>query len=297
MIDKDPLVFHPAARLDRGRLGLAWRRAAPTMGDPDGLLAQLGQQLLERLDDIRLTPACILELGDRTGLMADQLQKRWPRATVVALDLVPLPVRSAGRLWPWRARPRHLVGEAPRLPFSRGQFDLVISSMALHWSGDLAGALREIRRVLAPDRLLLFTVAGAASLWELHACLDQLDQARHGRVRVRQPALPSLSGLGDLLSASGFVLPVVDRERLSLPVPDTLWLLRHLQAMGAGNHLQGRPRHGLLGKSDRAALEHLYAERFRQADGTLPCTLELLFGHAWKGVAGAAPPATCATVY
>ncbi len=296
MTERTVLEFYPigvaeglAARqrthspLDPQRLRRAWRQAAPMLADPSGLLAQMGQSLLDRLDDIRLTPTRILDLGDRTGLLAPQLQKRWPKATICSLTLVE-PLARSPHHWtmPWRSRPRNVVGEATRLPFARGQFDLVLSSMALHWSGDLPAALREMRRVLAPDRLLLFTVAGSETLWELHECLARLDQERYGRLWIRRPVLPSLSELGDLLAASGLVLPVVDRERVALPVPDLLWLVRQLKAMGAGNAMRVRPE-GLLGKGYLHDLDRLYTERFRQPDGTLPCTLEVLFGHAWKG--------------
>ncbi|MBF0462160.1 MAG: methyltransferase domain-containing protein [Magnetococcales bacterium] len=289
MTDSIPLAFYPAStlaspsRLDSLRLRRAFQRATPTMAAPDGLLAQIGQQLLDRLDDILLTPTRVLILGDRTGLLAHALQKRWPKAEIYALTLTESLARAGRqRVLPWRRRPYNLVGEADHLPLAKAQFDLVLSSMALHWSRDLPAALREIRRVLAPDRLFLFTVAGVDTLWELHAALAALDEARYGRTWERSPELPSLSGLGDLLAASGFALPVVDRDRVSLPVPDLLWLVRQLKAMGAGNHLRERPG-GLLGKGYFEALGRLYAERFQKPDGTLPCTLDLLFGHAWKG--------------
>ncbi|MEO5349675.1 MAG: methyltransferase domain-containing protein [Magnetococcus sp. YQC-3] len=279
MIDNIPMEFHPLARLDARRLRVAWQGAAATMAAPDGLLAQAAQPLLERLDDIHLTPARILDLGDRSGLLARQLQKRWPKAEIYAMAYAGPRQRERGL--PWRRRPWHLLGTAEQLPFAGGQFDLVISSMALHWSNHLPTVFREIRRVLAADRLLLFTVAGGETLRELHACLAQLDQERYGHPWVRRPELPSLSGLGDLLAASGLVLPVVDRERVVLPIPDSTWLLRQLRAMGAGNHMQVRPG-GLLGKGFLHALDGLYREKFSQQDGSLGCTLELLFGHAWK---------------
>ncbi|MBF0584970.1 MAG: methyltransferase domain-containing protein [Magnetococcales bacterium] len=283
MTEQTVLDFFPAARLDTQRLRRAWQ-GSTAMTAPEGLLAQMGQQLLERLDDIKLVPGRILELGDRTGLLARQLQRRWPKADIYALTFTESLARQGRyRTLPWQRHPRNLVGSADALPFARGQFDLVISNMALHWSPDLPAALREIRRVLAPDRLLLFTVAGSESLWELHACLTQVDQTEYGRSWVRRPELPSLSGLGHLLSASGFVLPVADRDRAVLSVPDLPWLLRQLKALGAGNHMHNRPGHGLAGKTYLEKLEQAYRAGFRQPDNSLPCTIELLFGHAWKG--------------
>lgn len=282
MCDTAPLEFRASTRLDPACVRAAWQRAAPGMATQSGLLMQAGKQLIERLEDIRLTPEHVLDLGDRTGQIARQLQVRWPKARIVALTFAERLAQQAGyRALPWQRRPWNMVGDATCLPFDRAQFDLVISNMALHWTGNLSAALREMRRVLAPDRLLLFTVAGADTLWELHACLAQLDQERDGRVWVRGPELPSLQALGDLLLSSGFVLPVVDCDRVSLPFPDLPWLLRQIKAMGAGHPLRVRP-HGLRGKAYFKRLEHIYVTRFRQPDQSLSFTLALLFGHAWK---------------
>ncbi|MBF0182774.1 MAG: methyltransferase domain-containing protein [Magnetococcales bacterium] len=281
MSETTSLAFFPVHRLDARRLRRNWQRAALSMAAEDGLLRRLDQALLERLEDIRLTPQRVLELGGRTGLLAAALQKKWPKAEIVSLSVGGLRGgRSEWRL-PWQRYPKVLEGELLHLPFARQQFDLVISSMVLHWSNDLPAVMREIRRVLAPDRLLLFTVAGSASLQELNHCLAQRDAERQEAVRPRGPLLPSLPGLGDLLLASGFVLPVVDREQAIVPVTDVQSLWRQLQAMGSGNPLRQQTG-GLRGRGYRERLQTLYQQQFCLPDGNLACTVEILFGHAWK---------------
>lgn len=285
MNDTAPLEFRACTRLAPLRVRAAWQRTAPAMAAHAGILTQTGKLLIERLEEICLTPKYVLDLGDRTGQIARQLQERWPKVRIVALTFADALARlGCYRSLPWRRRPWNMVGEGTRLPFARSQFDLVISNMALHWTSDVALTLREIRRVLAPDRLLLFTVPGAETLWELHACLAQLDQEHYGRVWTRGPELFTLQNLGDLLQSSGFVLPVVDRDLVSLSFPDIPWLLQQLKAMGAGNHQRVRPN-GLMGKAYFDDLNRIYAARFQKPDKSLPATLELLFGHAWKASA------------
>ena len=277
-----PLTFHPPSPLDPVRVRAAWQRASRGMATHGALLTQIGTALLDRLEEIRLAPEHILDLGDRTGQMARQLQKRWPKARIVALTCAEsLAQQGRYRTPPWRHRPHPLVGELTRLPLGKGRFDLVVSNMALHGTGHMTASLREIRRVLAPDRPLLLTVPGEQTLWELHACLTQWHQARNGPPWEYGPPLPSLSALGDMLLSSGFVLPVVDRDRITLPFPDIPWLLRRLKAVGAGNHRHDR-HPGLRGRRYLMELNQMYASRFGQADQPLTGTLDLLFGHAWK---------------
>jgi malonyl-CoA O-methyltransferase len=56
-------------------------------------------------------------------------------------------------------------------------------------------------------------------------------------------------------------------------------LMRDLKIIGAHNVSQGRER-GLTGKHKLQRMEAAY-ESFRRADGKLPATYEVVYGHAW----------------
>ncbi len=58
-------------------------------------------------------------------------------------------------------------------------------------------------------------------------------------------------------------------------------LMRDLKILGAHNVTQGRHR-GLTGKGRLQAMSRAY-ERFR-ADGLLPASYEVVYGHAWAPV-------------
>jgi malonyl-CoA O-methyltransferase len=283
MRETTPLAFYPRHRPDPMRVRRNWQRAAASMAAEEGLLRRLDLALLERLEDVRLQPQRVLELGGRTGALATTLQKKWPKAEIVSLSLAGVRRPNTGWRLPWQRQPLLLEGEAGRLPFGRNQFDLVISSMALHWSGDLPSSLREIRRVLAPDRLLLFTVAGAATLGELFHALAQQKGEEEGD---RAVPLPSLASLGELLTSGGYVMPVVDREQAVVPVPDLRTLWQQLRALGSAAPLAA-PGSGLCGKGHFKHLEQRYRQESSLPDGQLACTIEVLFGHAWKNDPGA----------
>lgn len=275
-----PLELRPYARLDPRRVRRGLSRAAPVK--PDDLLAAIDRQLLERIGEIRFTPETILELGRTPGAFIRALQKEHPKARVISLGIAPPrePLKPTFRL-PWKPHPLAITGDPIRLPFPSDHFDLVVSNMMLHWSSDPLATLRETRRVLKPGAPLLLATMGQGSLTELQQALAIVDQARFGRVWIRVPEFPALQELGDLMASAGFTLAVADREVLRPQLPDVHTLLAELRRMGATNAHHQRPS-ALMGKGYPHALNTCYRTHHGAEDGSIPATLEILFGHAWK---------------
>ncbi len=111
-------------------------------------------QVLRALRDTRCRR--VLDVGCGTGQLAAKIKQALPKTAVVGCDF------SAGMLQ--RAARRHhrvawIQGDAGRLPFRSGAFDVVTSTEAFHWFPDQEAALAECFRVLAPGgRLLLALV-------------------------------------------------------------------------------------------------------------------------------------------
>ncbi len=249
---------------------------------PSELLDNIDNLLLERLNEIIFNPTKILELGRSLGHFANLLQQQQPKAQVISMGLVPPSVRSNPFLkMPWKKRPAALTGDPLHLPFDRNQFDLVFANMMLHWSVDPMATLREIRRVLKPGGLLLLATVGEETLHELKKSLAECDQMRFGRIWNRVTQFPSLRRLGDMLAATGFVLPVADRDKILSQCPDTHTLLAELKRMGAVNAHRQRAT-GLMGKGYPDQLASIYKKNFGTESGSIHVTLEILFGHAWK---------------
>ena len=85
--------------------------------------------------------------------------------------------------------------------------------------------------------------------------------------------------IGDALTRAGFSAPVLDVEHYTLTYDDVKALMRDLKAIGAQNATEGRAR-VLQGRGFLQQLAQNY-EQFR-ADGKLPATFEVVYGHAWK---------------
>ena len=97
---------------------------------------------LDRMLD-GLAPQRILEVGVGEGHVMTRVRQRFPQATLVGLDLPDVELADA-----WRSE--HLpcmFGDATRLPFADGTFDLVMAIEVLEHVPGPDAALRELARV------------------------------------------------------------------------------------------------------------------------------------------------------
>src|SRR5262245_65586750 len=104
----------------------------------------------------------VLDAGCGTGIVARQVAARvGAKGSVTGLDLSPHMLAVAretaareGRTVEWRE------GQAEKLPFPVGSFDLVLCQFALMFFADRAAALAEMRRVLSAGG------RAAVSVWQ-----------------------------------------------------------------------------------------------------------------------------------
>ncbi len=231
--------------------------------------AEVATRMLERLDYVKLAPRRILDAGSGPGRDARALAARYAGSRVIALDFSLPMLPRPGWLERLRGRaPLAVCADLARLPLPEASVDLAWSNMALHWLSEPLAALHELRRVLAPEGLLMFSSLGPDSLKELRAAA--------GERRVH--AFFDMHDLGDMLVAAGFSAPVMEMELLSFTYPDSSGLLADLRASGQACARADRPR-GLAGRS--------FAARLRSALGP-HATFEVVYGHAWKAAPRAA---------
>jgi malonyl-CoA O-methyltransferase len=264
--------------LDKRAVRRSFDRAAATYDAAAVLQHEVCRRSLERLDFIRHAPARILDAGCGTGNAWRGLAQRYPAARMVALDLAPGMLRQASTAVPWLQRllrrgPLTVCGDLERLPLAGGSIDLAWSNLALQWVNVLPQAFAEMRRVLAPGGLFLFTTFGPDTLQELRAAQAGMDGHTHVSRFI------DMHDIGDMLVKCGFADPVIDMETFTLTYDDVRAVMRDLKAIGAHNAAADRPP-ALSGKQWLAAVERNY-ETFRR-DGKLPATFEVIYGHAWR---------------
>jgi malonyl-CoA O-methyltransferase len=259
--------------LDKAKARRSFGRAAAGYDEVAVLQQEIGRRMLERLETMRIEPQRILDIGCGTGTATADLMKRYPKAQVYALDFALPMLARAKRRGRWLRRPRCICGDLDALPIAAQSIDLAFANAALQWSNDPVAAFAGIARVLRPGGLLLFSSFGPDTLHELRAAWLAVD----GRTHVHD--FIDMHDYGDMLMHAGFADPVMDVERMTLTYGEPMKMMREIKAIGAANARVERER-GLLGRQRLAALCAAY-EQFRDSDGRLPVTYEVVHGHAW----------------
>ena len=264
--DNDPL-------LDRGAVRRSFDDAAGSYDGAAVLQREVGKRLLERLELIRLDPARILDLGCGTGEGTAGLRGRYRRARVIGLDIAPAMLRQTRRRGGWLRPVPVVCGDAEALPLCSDSVDMIFSNLVFQWCDDLPRLFAECQRVLRPGGLLMFSTFGPDTLRELRESWAAADD------RVHVNRFVDMHDVGDVLVQRRFADPVMDMETLTLTYHRVRDLMSDLKAIGARNTHRHRHR-GMTGRGRLAAMEAAY-EAFRGADGRLPATWEVVYGHAW----------------
>ncbi|HZK91536.1 MAG TPA: methyltransferase domain-containing protein [Stellaceae bacterium] len=249
----------------------AHRDRAAQQGAVTFLHEEVAERLTDRLDLVSRSFSRALDLGARGGELASRLAVESGVSSIVhAEPAAGFLTRLAGTR----------VGADPELiPFRDASFDLVASCLALHWCADLPGALIQLRRVIAPDGLLLAAMLGGNTLVELRTALFEAELAEEGGVSPRVSPTAELGDAAALLQRAGFAMPVADSETITVTYPGIVALMHDLRGMGETNALAAR--RGFLSRATLARAGAIYAERFGQPDGRIPATFEILFLTGW----------------
>jgi hypothetical protein len=130
---------------------------------------------------------------------------------------------------------------------------------------------------MRPDAPLLGAIAGGDSLPALRVAMIEADRAT-GATAVRIHPRINPSSLAGLLGEAGFVMPVVDVDRVTLRYRALRQLVRDLRAMAAtnmlGDHAPGR------GKSWAARAEASFAAHAK--DGQIEERIDILHFIGWS---------------
>ncbi|USQ97069.1 methyltransferase domain-containing protein [Caulobacter sp. RL271] len=264
-----PLLFDRA--LHRARLD----RAARDFASADFLKARAAQDVVMRLETILRRFPVAVDLGARNGHFFKTLADSDARANIDTLIEADL----SGRMLGGRDGLR-VVADEERLPFGDATLDLVTSTLSLHWTNDLVGALIQIRRALRPDGLFVGAIFGGATLTELRQSLLAAEAELSDGASMRVSPFADAIDAAGLLQRAGFALPVADVDRVKVRYAHPLKLLQDLRAMGETSVLLDRSRKPLSRKVLFRAME-LYAERFAEADGRVPATFEIVSVTGW----------------
>lgn len=198
--------------------------------------AYIAASLQMTLDVVANLPARrVLDIGCGTGQLLQILAGRSGRPELTGIDKVPAMLDVA------RQRIGHqatlLKGDAETLPFDAANFDLVVSTSALHYFPDAAAALLELRRVITAPGNLVLTDWSRDYFW-MRLLNRVLPWTRHAHVHTF-----SSHELEQSLATAGFDVVRISRKKI-----DGFWGLMTIHATPSSTSITTPPEN----RCDRA---------------------------------------------
>jgi malonyl-CoA O-methyltransferase len=228
------------------------------------------ERLLEKFDWMRFDPQHILIVGLTSGQEVELLKQRFTNAKIVVVD------PAFNRLREEKATQEKVQHAFQSFPFREGLFDCIFSNGCFHHVIDPAQWMQDILRLLKPGGLFLFSCYGPATLSELQTAFSRIDTYPHAADFF------DMHDLGDLMKKTGYENPALDQEVLTLTYQHLADVFQDLKESGETNQHPKR-RLSLMTPRQLKALEHAY-EVFRNPEGRLEVSVELIYGLGWKSL-------------
>lgn len=247
------------------------------------LYGEIAQRLLQRLSYIRLKPEKILDAGCGAGHAIDPLRARYVEMEYVGVDHSPALLEVAQQrhgyepsLWQRLRKkaensPVFVEADMAKTNLAPQSFDLIWSNLAVHWHPNPEQVFEEWRRLLAPERLAMFSTFGPSTLQELRKALDTAD------IETATVDFVDMHDYGDMMLQHGFSDPVMDQEVITLTYKTAEALIQDVQALGGNPNPHRRP----MGRADFLRLLQALDSQ-RHMDGTIHLSIEVAYGHAWR---------------
>lgn len=246
----------PPQIFSRRRRIAALERAMVRQSERDAaryVLQEMIEDVLERLEFMRLTPRRALVIGDWTGTLA-------------------LSLGGAGT----KVESGDVRTIDEERPHETGRYDLVVSLASLDRVNDLPGALLHLRGALAPGGIMIATMVGAGSLPHLRRAMLAAEPERPAP--RMHPLIDSRAAAG-LLQRAGFTRQVVDGRTMTVAYSSLDRLVSDLRDQGFGNALRN-PAPAL----DRQAMERARAAFLSgvNGQGRVEESFEIITLTGWK---------------
>ncbi|KAM9017632.1 arginine-hydroxylase NDUFAF5, mitochondrial isoform 2-T2 [Ara ararauna] len=241
-------------RLKRKQKNWAALQAEP--GKCDYLREEVGGRIADRVFDIPRTFPLALDVGSGRGYIAQHLTKD----TVEKLIQVDIAENALKNAVESEIPTVSIVADEESLPFKENTFNLVVSSLSLHWVNDLPKAFRELAEL-----------------------------EREGGFSPHVSPFTAVSDLGHLLSRAGFNTLTVDTDEIQVNYPGLFEVMEDLQGMGESNCSWNRKP--LLHRDTMLAAAAIYQEMYGNSDGSVPATFQIFYMIGWKFHESQAKPA------
>ncbi|KAK3747315.1 hypothetical protein QZH41_016945, partial [Actinostola sp. cb2023] len=260
-----------AKRLQRNRAALREDIAVY-----DYLKDEIASRLADRIGDISRFFPLALDLGCGRGHIAKQLTKEQV-GKIILFD-------SSEKLLEQceiKAIPSTKVhGDEEFLAFKESTFDIIISSLSLHWVNNLPGTFEQVLFSLKADGAFIGAMFAGNTLYQLRSALQLAEMEREGGFGAHISPFTQMKDIGSLLTRAGFNLTTVDADDITVGYPNMFELMHDLKGMGENN--ASRNRKHILHRDTMKAAAAIYQDMYGLEDGSIPATFEILFFIGWK---------------
>nr|CAG4641025.1 EOG090X09JT [Eulimnadia texana] len=243
----------------------------------DYLKDEVGYRVADRVYDINRTFANVLDLGCGRGHVSKNLSK--DNVTHLTMtDISPKMLETAAV--PEDVPCTKQVIDEENLPFAENSFDLILSSLNLHWVNNLPGTFQQLQRCLKSDGAFIGSVFGGGTLYELRGALQLAETEREGGFAQHISPFTEIRDIGGLMNRAGFSMLTIDTEEIKIGYPSMFELMHDLQGMGESNATWIRKSH--LHRDTLFSAAAIYQELYGNKDGTIPATFQIIYMIGWK---------------
>ncbi|RDH42240.1 malonyl-ACP O-methyltransferase BioC [Zooshikella ganghwensis] len=254
--------------VDKEKVARSFSRAAQQYDSVAKLQRLVGNRLMSFLPS-HVEPRVILDLGCGTGYFTTKLARVYETSQLLACDIAMGMLQFARQRYQ-KLGATWLSGDAEQLPIRSQSVDLVFSSLAIQWCSSPAAVFSEISRVLRPGGYFVFTTLGAGTLNELRDAWSQVDSYNHVN------HYPGMLAHEKAIQQSGLEQLMLERQPCTMHYQELSQLTRELKSLGANTVLEA-PSSGLTTFRRLRHLRQAY-ERYRNDDGNLPATYQVIYG-------------------
>ena len=258
----------------------SFNRAATTYDLYSTLQDTISNNLIDRLNTIKLDPLDILDLGCGTGTNGLSLGKKYKESRIINYDFSENMLKEARikqklffldkiNLSPYS----YICADIEAIPLEENSLDLVWSSSTLQWCNQLDLVFNQVNKILKPGGLFIFSTFGPNTLSELREITENLFNEKKTSTFI------DIHKVSKHLIHSNFSNPVLDVEHLTVKYKEVDKLFMDIKSIGATNGNLSRNR-GLSGRSCTKKIIENY-EAYRK-NNLLPASYEVIYGHAWN---------------
>ncbi len=281
---KDPDVLSSLINLDHVSKQFSRRG---NLSSAQFLYGEIAKRMSNQLKYMRIHPFVVLDAGCGYANGFFILKKLYPKATkYIGLDNCENILNLAKKRFLGfnfkslmcnivnRRLLHFLNSDLSKTSLNPEDIDLIWSNLALHWHPNPQLVFSEWRRILKINGLAIFSSFGFSTLKELREAVIC------AKLSTKSITFSDIHELGDSLIKAGLINPVLTREIITLTYESPKKLVKDMHILG-GNPVKNR-RKGLAGSSWINCL-YTSLEKQRNKFGLIPITIEIIYGHAWKG--------------